>query len=204
MMPPVASALHTPAQCATPLHRGDPDQVARSPLYEEGCPKGGVCRSARVRFLVFAISLLAFSGCKTTDSPLDQPLVGRFFMEVRPGTPGMTLELPVSKVALNVNPKPVLVEYDIANVAFAKVDLGWCLYFQFTSAAARDLYRLSAANLGGRLVLTLNDTPVGARVLDQTIADGNLLIFVELPPEELPPIAERLKRTSATIAKQGR
>jgi hypothetical protein len=158
----------------------------------------------RSRLLFALLAALLVAGCKTTDSPLDQPLVARFFMEVRSGTPGVTLQLPISKVALNVNPKPVLVEYDIANVQFAKVDLGWCLYFQFTSAAARDLYRLSAANLGGRLVLTLNDTPVGARVIDQAIADGNLLIFVELPNEELPPIAERLKRTSATIAKQGR
>ena len=116
----------------------------------------------------------------------------------------MRVQLPVSKLVLTVNPKPVLVESGIANVEFAKVDLGWCLYFQFSSAAARDLYRLSAANLGGRLVLTLNDTPVGARVLDQVIADGNLLIFVEVPNEELPPIAERLKRTSAALAKKGR
>ena len=72
------------------------------------------------------------------------------------------------------------------------------------SAAARDLYRLSAANLGGRLVLTLNDTPIGARRLDQAIADGGLLIFVELPNEDLPPITERLKRTTAAIAKKGR
>jgi len=145
------------------------------------------------------------TGCKTTEpSPLDQPLVARFFMELRPGTPGVRVQLPVSKLALTVNPKPVLVESDITNVEFAKVDLGWCLFFQFSSAAARDLYRLSAANLGGRLVLTLNDAPVGARVLDQAIADGGLLIFVEVPNEELPPIAERLKRTSAVMAKKGR
>jgi hypothetical protein len=157
------------------------------------------------RLFCVLLTVLLASGCQTPQpSPLDQPLVGRFFMEVRPGTRGLTVQLPVSKVMVNVNPKPVLVEYDIANVEFAKVNLGWCLYFQFTSAAARDLYRLSAANLGGRLVLTLNDTPVGVRVLDQAIADGNLLIFVELPPEELPPIAERLKRTSAELAKKGR
>jgi hypothetical protein len=149
--------------------------------------------------------LFVLSGCQTPEpSPLDQPLVARFFMEVRPGTAGVSVQLPVSKVMLNINPKPVLVEYDIANVEFAKVDLGWCLYFQFTNAAARDLYRLSVANNGGRLVLTLNDTPVGARVIDGPIADGNLLIFVELPNDQLPPIAERLKRTAATLAKKGR
>ena len=158
----------------------------------------------RFRLLLLPV-LLLLNGCQTPEpSPLDQPLVARFYMEARPGTPGVAVQLPVSKVALNINPKPVLVEYDIANVEFAKVDLGWCLYFQFNSAAARDLYRLSAANLGGRLVLTLNDTPIGARRLDQAIADGGLLIFVELPNEELPPITERLKRTTAAFAKKGR
>jgi hypothetical protein len=159
----------------------------------------------RLRLLFALLTVLWAAGCQNSaDSPLDQPLVARFFMEVRPGTRGATMQLPISKVALNVNPKPVLVEYDIVNVEFAKVDLGWCLYFQFTPAAARDLYRLSAANLGGRLVLTLNDTPVGARVIDQAIVEGKLLIFVEVPNEELPPIVERLKRTSAAIAKKGR
>jgi len=149
--------------------------------------------------------LLWLNGCQTAEpSPLDQTLIARFFMEVRPGTPGITVQLPVSKVALNINPKPVLVEYDIVNVEFAKVDLGWCLYFQFSPAAARDLYRLSAANLGGRLLLSLNDNPIGVRRLDQPVADGGLFIFLEVPNEELPPIAERLKRTSAAIAKKGR
>jgi hypothetical protein len=159
----------------------------------------------RRRSLFVLLAILFVSGCQTADdSPLDQPLIARFFMEVRPGTPGMAVQLPVSKVLINVNPKPVLVEHDIANVEFAKVDLGWCLYFQFHSAAARDLYRLSVANTGGRLVLTLNDTPIGARVIEGPFADGNMLIFVELPNDQLPPIAERLKRTAATLAKKGR
>jgi hypothetical protein len=198
-------ALHTPALRATPLHRGDSGNADWGPLYEEGCPKGWVCRTIAIKLIALVCGLFLLPGCKTTEpSPLDQPLVARFYMELRPGTPGIRVQLPVSKVALTVNPKPVLVEYDITNVEFAKVDLGWCLYFQFSSAAARDLYRLSAANLGGRLVLTLNDAPVGARVLDQPITDGSFLIFVEVPDEELPPIAERLKRTSAAIAKKGR
>ncbi len=41
------SGEHTPALRATPLHRGDPSPSSRSPLYEEGCPKGGVCRGMR-------------------------------------------------------------------------------------------------------------------------------------------------------------
>jgi hypothetical protein len=156
--------------------------------------------------LLALLAALLTSGCQNSQrSELDEPLIARFFMEVRPGTPGLTVQLPVSKVMLNVNPKPVFTEYDIANVEFGKTsDLGWCLNFQFTPAAARDLYRLSAANLGGRLMLTLNDAPVGVRRLDRPVADGNLLIFLEVPNDQLPPIAERLKRTSAQYVKKGR
>ena len=151
------------------------------------------------------LAAFATSGCQTAEpSPLDQPLIARFFLEAVPGTQAVAVQLPVSKTLININPKPVLVEYDIANVEFAKVALGWCLYFQFTPAAARDLYRLTSTHPGARLVLTFNDTPVGVRPLDQVIADGNLLTFVELPADQLPPIAERLKRTAAKISKQGR
>lgn len=157
----------------------------------------------RSRLLPALACLLFASGCQTTEPPPpEQPLIARFFLELRPGRQGVRVQLPVSKVAMTLSPKPVLVESDITNVEVAKVDLGWCLYFQFSSAAASDLYRLSAGNVGGRLVLTLNGTPVGARLLDQAISDGGLLIFVELPNEELPPIAERLKRAAAEFAKR--
>jgi hypothetical protein len=159
----------------------------------------------RPPFLFALLGAFFLAGCETTKpSPLDQPLVARLFLETRPGTPGVTVQLPVSKVALNVNPKPVFVEYDIVGATFAKVELGWCLYLQFTAAAARDLYRLSVAHLGARLVLTLNDQPVGVRQIDQALADGSLLIFVELPDEDLPPAAERIRRTSEKLIRKGR
>lgn len=157
------------------------------------------------RLLLALLAALLVSGCQTTKpSPLDEPLVARFYLEARPGTAGVSMKLPVSKITLQVNPKPVLVEYDIVQVGLVRVDLGWCLQFQLTPAAARDLYRLSASNLNRALVLTFNDTPIGARRVDQVIADGVVLIFVEVPEEDLPPLAEQLSRTSAAIAKKAR
>src|SRR5258708_17226299 len=121
----VGRAQHTPALRATPLHKGDSSHAVGSSLYEEGCPKGGVCNAAAFRLIAFLCGLFLFSGCQTKPpSQLDQPMVARFFMEVRPGTPGTAVQLPVSRVVLNVNPQPVLVEYDIPDVNFAKVDLG--------------------------------------------------------------------------------
>jgi hypothetical protein len=157
---------------------------------------------SRLLFSALLLAGLLLGGCQSKPpSPLDQPLIARFYMEVRSGTPGIVAQMPTSKISLNVAAKPVLVETDIVKVDFAKVDLGWCLYFEFTPTAARDLYRLSTANIGGRLMITLNDTPIGVRRIDQPLNDGTLLIFIEVPNEELPPIAARLQRTLETKKK---
>ena len=153
-------------------------------------------------FQFSAVVLLwsVFTGCQTAKAPADQPLVARFYLETRPGEPGVPVRLPVSGVGITVGAKPVLVEYDLVNATVAHVDLGACLKLQFTPAAARDLYRLSIAGMGRRLVLFLNDEPFGARRIDQAIADGLLLVFVEQPDAKLPALVDRLNRTAAGIA----
>ena len=149
--------------------------------------------------LVPLLAVLVAAGCQSAKPPEHVPLVARCFLEVRPGEAGVPVQLPVSGVRITVGAKPVILEYDIVTAEVARVDLGPCLLLQLTSAAARDLYRLSVASLGRRLVLTLNDTPVGAHRIDQTIPDGTLLVFVERPDAELPLLVARLKRTSADI-----
>ncbi|WP_438482287.1 hypothetical protein [Oleiharenicola lentus] len=159
------------------------------------------CRRVLPSFAgMLIVALLA--GCQTADKPKDYaPLVARFFLEAKPTETGVALPLPVSGVSVTVNPKPIIVEYDIVNAEVAKVDLGACLMLQLTPAATRDFYRLSVSNIGRRLVLSLNDSPVGARRIEQATADGVVLIFVELPDAELPEIVGRLKRTSLDIAR---
>jgi hypothetical protein len=154
-----------------------------------------------IRLILILGGLLALTGCQSGPAePKVQPLIARFFLEAHPNEAAATLQLPVSKVKINVNPKPVLVEYDIANVGVAKVDLGWCLLFHLTPAATRDFYRLSVGSQGRRLVLTLNGTPAGARRLDQVVGDGGLLIFIEVLDSDLPVLADRIRRTSEGLA----
>jgi hypothetical protein len=149
--------------------------------------------------ILLAVSLV-LSACQSTTPPTDyDPVVVRFFLETRPGEAGVPLHLPVSGVSVTVAAKPILVEYDILNAEVARVELGDCLMLQLTPAAGRDLYRLSVASMGRRLVLTLNDEPVGARRIEQAIGDGTILVFVERPDAELPGLVERIKRTSADI-----
>src|SRR5262245_51484294 len=99
-----------------------------------------------VAVLLLGIALgLSVSGCRTTaaaSATAGLPLP-RFFMEAAPSSAGFILTLPKSGVQLAVNPQPVLTEGDIVDVALAQVELGPCLAFQVTPAAARDLYRLT-------------------------------------------------------------
>lgn len=154
--------------------------------------------------LLFALCALA--GCQTPPEPPKDyvPVVARFYLETKSNEAGVAVTLPDSGVTISVGPKPVVVEYDIANAEVAQVDLGRCLLVQLNPAAARDLYRLSVSSLGRRLVVALNDQFVGARRLDEAIADGRVLIFIETPDGELPGLVERLKRTSADLAEAAR
>ena len=155
-------------------------------------------KTTMIGSLLLVAALLG--GCQSPPPASFQPVAVRFFLETRPGEPGVPVQLPQSGVTLRVGARPVLGEFDVVNAEVAQVELGRCLMVQLTPAAARDLYRLSAGAQGRRLVLTLNDRVLGARRIDQTMADGTVLVFVELPDERLPALVGRIKRTSTAIA----
>jgi hypothetical protein len=167
---------------------------------------GGFVERGRLRPRVWAWGALGmlglfFAACQQTPKASPYvPLVARLFLETRAGEAGSPVRLPVSGVTINVSAKPVIVEYDVRNAEAARVDLGPCLLLQVSPAAARDLYRLSVSAMGRRLVLVLNDEPVGVHRIEQALADGTILVFVERPDVELPALVERLKRTTADIA----
>lgn len=163
--------------------------------------------SPRVALSFFALCAL-LGGCATVpEAAKDKdyaPLVARFYLETKPGEAGVAVTLPQSGVTISVAPKPVVVEYDIANAEVAQVELGRCLFVQLNASASRDLYRLSVGAIGRRLVLALNDQFVGARPIEAAMEGGAVLTFVELPDAELPGLVERLKRTSADLAEAAR
>lgn len=160
-----------------------------------------------IRASLMLCALLALVGCSSGSKPQERevkPVIARFFLEARPGEEATTLTLPISRVAVNVNPKPVLTEYDLTSVNLARLDLGWCLVFKLTPAARRDFYRMSVAVQGQRVVLALNGQPAGALRLDQVVSDGNLPMFVELNDAELPELADRIRKTSEMLAQHAK
>lgn len=151
--------------------------------------------------LPLLVSLLVV-GCATTKDPDYEPMLARFYVESNPREGySEALILPLSKAAVPVDPKVVFSELDIVNVDLVQVDLGLCLRFTLTPAAARDLYRLSVNNLGRRLVLTINNAPLGVRVMNSPLSYGDILIFLEVSDDELDELAFNLKSTTEEVQK---
>jgi len=155
----------------------------------------------KLRYLCLAAAPLVplfVGGCASPAPASYQPVATRFYLESRPGEVASTVTLPRSGVAIPVNGGPVLLESDIAHVDLVQVDLGRCLLVQLKPAAARDLQRMAYAAAGRRLVLVVDGRPLGARRVDPSLADGNLMIFVELADERLPDLVRRLRQTPPT------
>ncbi len=148
---------------------------------------------------------LVLTACQTSSpkEPATAPLIARFYLEAKPDEAAVTVHLPQSGINLNVAPKPVFSEYDLSDAEIARVELGLCLQVKFTPAATRDLYRLSVPAQGRRLVLSLNDEFLGVHRIEHAMADGLVLIFIEVPEERLPALVKQLKNTSAELARIG-
>lgn len=155
----------------------------------------------RSAFSCFLVLLLA--ACATGPRKEPAGAVARFVLEhVRTGS--LQVELPVSGVRIAVSPKPVITEFDIVNVEVTQVEAGRCLLFQLTPWAARDMYRLTGQHVGERLVLVIDGVALGARRIERPIEDGVVLVFAEVPDEELPVLAEKLRSTAARLQRAAR
>lgn len=152
--------------------------------------------------LPIGMLLALMSGCQTTDKDYEQ-VIARFYLEANPQEGyAERMVLPLSQEAVPVNPKAAFVEIDYVDVDLVQVDLGLCMNFSLTPAAARDLYRLSVNNLGSRLVLTLNGVPYGVRQMNTPLSYGQIMIFAELSDEDLEKMVSDLKKTTAEVQEE--
>jgi hypothetical protein len=149
---------------------------------------------------VLGFVLSAVAGCKSIGEPKrDFTLtVARFFLETNDRS-SASVELPVSGVRVSIGAKPVITEGDIVAVDLVQVDLGKCLLFHLTPSAARDLYRMSGANQGRRLVLLLNHVAIGARRIEAPLSEGRIFMFAEVAEADLPALATNLQKSTAEL-----
>lgn len=149
-------------------------------------------------------SLSFFVGCKK--EKLENLSVPRLMLETRGvnygAMGGDTVTLPVSGTTISIQGDPVVNEFDILNVEMVKVDMGLALLIQAGGQGARDLYRASVSNMGGRIVLTVNGNAIGARRIDGAIQDGNVYTFVEVDDAELGQLVLDIKESLVQIQEQ--
>ena len=156
--------------------------------------------------LLFFLPLVFFSGCGD-DEMIENAKVPRLLVETRGvnyGTPGGdVVTLPVSGTRIAVQEQALITEFDIINVELVKVDLGLALLIQLSDAGARQLYRASVTNMGGRIVLSINGNAIGARRIDGAVQDGQFFTFVEVDDAELGDLVLDIKDTLAAIRERG-
>tara|TARA_B110000305_G_C19424087_1_gene632543 strand:+ start:644 stop:1153 length:510 start_codon:yes stop_codon:yes gene_type:complete len=116
--------------------------------------------------------------------------------------PTVPVTLPVSQKTIMAYITPAFTPMHILNVEKIKVDLGFCILIQLTPRAARRLYTLTADNRGKRFLLGVNDQPLGQRLIDGVIPNGNLFFFLEYPDEDLDELVIELKKSLKIIHKK--
>lgn len=142
------------------------------------------------------VVLLAFTGCHSFGEKKRDftPTTARFFLESTEAN-APTVALPISGLKVAISASPVLTEGELSRVEIVQVELGRCLLFQTTPYSVNELYRVTGANQGRRLVLMLNQLPMGSRRIEGPMADGRLLIFVEVADAALPELVTNMNKT---------
>lgn len=151
-------------------------------------------------YVLCAAAVLVFSGCNSKSKKKNfDVMVARFLLEADEGEGYPTVSLPISESKISVNTKPVITEYDFTAVQLAQSDMGKFLVFYLTQEAGRDLYRVTGNNQGKRLVLFINDRPMGARRIERPINTGAITVFAELSEDLLPELVKNLDGTSKDL-----
>jgi len=158
-----------------------------------------------LRYLLLPLSCLLFLTACNKDEALEGMSVPRLMLETRGvnygALTGDSLTLPVSGTTIRIQDEPLVNEFEIVNVELVKVDMGMALLVQVSEKGARELYRKSVTNMGGRVVLTINGNAIGARRLDGAIENGDFYTFVEVDDEELGQLVIDIKETLIELQK---
>jgi hypothetical protein len=155
--------------------------------------------------LILPLLALVLGGCKKDKLEADELMVPRLMVETRSvqygALGGSVVELPVSGTRIALQKEPLVSEFNIVNVELVKVEMGLALLIQTNEKGARSLYRGTVSNMGGRVVLTVNNNAIGARRIDGAIQNGNFYTFVEVDDEELGQLVLDIKETIKELQK---
>lgn len=152
---------------------------------------------------LLGLALLSAGGCASSSKKKYPVTVARFLLEATSERDaGGVATLPVSGVSIRVEPKAYFTEYDIEGCEMVSNELGKGLAFKLTTAAARDLFKMSVPNQGKRLVTMVNGRPIGARRIDGAFSQGYIVTYVEVPEGELEAMAKNIALTSKDLREE--
>ncbi len=156
--------------------------------------------------LLVPFFVLLLSSCKRDKLDAEGLRVPRLMVETRGveygGMSGLIAQMPVSGTRIPLRKEPLVNEFDIVNVELVEVEMGLALLIQANERGARALYRGTVTNMGGRVVLTVNNNAIGARRVDGAIQDGNFYTFVEISDDELEQLVLDMKQTIIQLQKK--
>ena len=155
--------------------------------------------------LFFSLLVFVLCGCNKDKQEVEHLLIPRIMVETRGvqygALAGKVAQLPVSGTSIALQKEPLVSEFNIVNVELVKVDMGLALLVQTNEKGARQLYSGTVTNMGGRLVLSVNENAIGARRIDTPIQDGNFYVFVEVNDEELGQLVLDMKESILKLQK---
>jgi hypothetical protein len=126
---------------------------------------------------------LALSSC-STGKELPSKLITFDFQTIDPQE-GKALIMPISGLTYRYVQNSGLSEVDLDSVAEVENQNVPCLLFSFSSSGTKTLYRETGLHQGLMLFTFVNDQPIGACRVTQPIEDGEMIVFVEIPPDQL-------------------
>jgi hypothetical protein len=100
--------------------------------------------------------------------------------------------------------RPVVNDKEIEDVDLVRVDAGVCLLFHLSPASTMRLAHTTANNFGKRLILVIDGKPVGVRMIDEIIQNGQLFTFTELSTEEMGRTVIQLKQVRNIAVPDGK
>lgn len=153
------------------------------------------------RFLLFVLlaGFVLFPGCRSFRGQDFPYHVARFYVEtseIYPEQYRVPVTLPYSEETIQIDPRIQIGEFDIVKTEVFEAELGKAVGFTLTPEAARDVRMLTYNNQGRRLVLLVNEVPMGARLIQRGIEDGVIRMYLEVPDDDLEELAEYIEKTS--------
>jgi hypothetical protein len=149
--------------------------------------------SFRIFFVCLAVAL---AGCSTSDiSDKTKYASVRIFLQTTPLLPPEqrnVVVIPNPPLTLNVARFAELSEHDMIKAEAIKTPTSKQLVLQFDQHGQIQVENFTTERRGEFYVLVINNVPVAAPSIQQTIRDGKLVIEMDMTDEELDSVVKRI------------